>query len=105
MPNRREPIPNEPMVILRDHPHTVAESVYVARIAAGITQDQLGIRIGGCHSQVSHWEHGRSWLSAVRWLEVMRACGFEVIVRQSHAYSAPRSARGCANLEMTTKGK
>lgn len=85
MPQRRGPTPNEPTITLRDHPHTVAESVYVVRRAAGLTQDELGSRIGGCHSQISHWEHGRSLLSALRWIEVLRACGYKVVIERIEA--------------------
>ena len=49
-----------------------------ARLRAGLTQDELGRRIGRPQSQIARWESGRVEPSLETLRKLIRACGFEL---------------------------
>jgi transcriptional regulator with XRE-family HTH domain len=55
-----------------------ADLIREARLRAGITQAELGRRIGRSQSQVARWERGAVTPSFETLLELVRACGFDV---------------------------
>ena len=55
-----------------------ADLIREARLRAGITQAELGRRIGRSQSQVARWERGAVTPSFETLLELIRACGFDL---------------------------
>ena len=49
-----------------------------ARLRAGLTQHELGRRIGRPQSQIARWESGRVEPSLETLRKLIRACGFEL---------------------------
>jgi transcriptional regulator with XRE-family HTH domain len=49
-----------------------------ARLRAGLTQRELGRRVGRPQSQIARWENGRVDPSLETLVELIRACGFEL---------------------------
>jgi transcriptional regulator with XRE-family HTH domain len=58
-----------------------ADLIREARLRAGITQAELGRRIGRSQSQVARWERGAVTPSFETLLELIRACGFDLWYR------------------------
>jgi transcriptional regulator with XRE-family HTH domain len=58
-----------------------ADLIREARLRAGITQAELGRRIGRSQSQVARWERGAVTPSFETLLELVRACGFDLAYR------------------------
>ncbi|HEU5213493.1 MAG TPA: helix-turn-helix transcriptional regulator [Gaiellaceae bacterium] len=58
-----------------------ADLIREARLRAGITQAELGRRIGRSQSQVARWERGAVTPSFETLLELIRACGFDLSYR------------------------
>jgi uncharacterized protein len=58
-----------------------ADLIREARLRAGITQGELGRRIGRSQSQVARWERGAVTPSFETLLELIRACGFDLAFR------------------------
>jgi len=55
-----------------------ADLIYMARRRAGVTQAELGRRIGLPQSQISRWERGRVEPSLETLRRLVRACGLEL---------------------------
>src|SRR4051794_4481225 len=55
-----------------------ADLIREALLRAGITQAELGRRIGRSQSQVARWERGAVTPSFETLLELIRACGFDL---------------------------
>ena len=58
-----------------------ADLIREARLRAGITQAELGLRIGRSQSQVARWERGAVTPSFETLLDLIRACGFDLWFR------------------------
>lgn len=57
------------------------ELVKEARKRAGLTQVELGERLGTTQAQIARWEAGRTSPSFRRVVEAIRACGLDLGVR------------------------
>ncbi len=57
-----------------------ADLLRQARLRAGITQAELGRRVGRTQSQIARWERGVVQPSFETLRELVRACGFELEV-------------------------
>lgn len=51
-----------------------------ARLLAGLSQGQLGARVGKDRAQIARWERGAVQPSFETLRELVRACGFELTV-------------------------
>ena len=51
-----------------------------ARLRAGLTQDELGARVGKDRAQIARWERGAVEPSFETLRDLIRACGFELAV-------------------------
>jgi transcriptional regulator with XRE-family HTH domain len=56
-----------------------ADLIRQARLRAGVTQRELGERIGRPQSQIARWESGRVEPSLETLRRVVRACGLELM--------------------------
>lgn len=57
-----------------------AQTLRGARKRAGLTQAELGQRVGRPQSAIARWEKGRSRPSAETLRELVRACGLELVI-------------------------
>ena len=57
------------------------ELIREARKRAGLTQTELGERLGTTQAQIARWESGRTSPSFRRVVEAVRACGLDLGVR------------------------
>jgi transcriptional regulator with XRE-family HTH domain len=55
-----------------------ADLLREARLRAGLTQEELGRRVGRHQSAIARWESGRSRPSLETLRELIRACGLEL---------------------------
>ncbi|HEY7706067.1 MAG TPA: helix-turn-helix transcriptional regulator [Gaiellaceae bacterium] len=55
-----------------------ADLIRRARLRAGLTQAELGLRFGRPPSQIARWERGEVSPSFETVLSVIRACGFDL---------------------------
>jgi transcriptional regulator with XRE-family HTH domain len=51
-----------------------------ARLLAGLSQEELGARVGKDRAQIARWERGSVQPSFETLRELVRACGFELTV-------------------------
>ena len=51
-----------------------------ARLRAGLSQDELGSRVGKDRAQIARWERGAVEPSFETLRELVRACGYELAV-------------------------
>lgn len=51
-----------------------------ARLLAGLSQGELGVRVGKDRAQIARWERGAVQPSFETLRELVRACGFELSV-------------------------
>ena len=65
-----------------------ADLIREARLRAGITQAELGRRMGRSQSQVARWERGAVTPSFEALLELIRACGFDLWFRMLREYDS-----------------
>lgn len=62
-----------------------------ARREAGLTQADLGARLGTTQSAVSSWEHGRDMPRVDTLARILKACGFEADLVLRHRSDVDRS--------------
>jgi transcriptional regulator with XRE-family HTH domain len=58
-----------------------ADLLHEARLRAGLTQSELGRRVGRSQSQIGRWERGEVRPSLETLRELIRACGLELWFR------------------------
>jgi len=58
-----------------------ADLIREARLRAGLTQAELGRRVGRPQSSIARWERGAVTPSFETLRELIRACGFELMFR------------------------
>jgi transcriptional regulator with XRE-family HTH domain len=58
-----------------------ADLIREARLRAGLTQAELGRRVGRPQSSIARWERGAVTPSFETLQELIRACGFELMFR------------------------
>ena len=61
-----------------------ADLLREARLRAGLTQAELGARLGRPQSQIARWERGDVKPSLETLRELIRACGLELTFRLAH---------------------
>ncbi len=59
---------------------TSASLIREARLLAGLSQGELGARVGKDRAQIARWERGSVQPSFETLHELVRACGFELSV-------------------------
>lgn len=75
-------LPAVSIITLNGQPHTVPQTIYVARQAAGLTQRGLADKIGSSQSLLCDWESERHSPSAKSWIAALDACGYRVVVEK-----------------------
>ena len=59
---------------------TSASLIREARLLAGLSQGELGARVGKDRAQIARWERGSVRPSFETLREIVRACGYELAV-------------------------
>lgn len=67
-------------IYLKNEPLAPRHALTVARKTAGLTQADIGARVGVTPECVAHWEHARHDSKTEAFLAAMEACGYEVRV-------------------------
>jgi transcriptional regulator with XRE-family HTH domain len=60
-----------------------ADYIRSARLQAGLTQAELGARSGHAQSEITRWENGRARASFETVRDLVRACGYELVMTET----------------------
>jgi transcriptional regulator with XRE-family HTH domain len=76
----------------------LGEKIRTRRVAAGISQDELGKALGVSFQQVQKYEKGVNWVSAVRLGQIADALGESVSYFQADGQAVSKSGREMQSL-------
>lgn len=62
-----------------------SDYIYLARTQAGLTQAELGVRVGRAQTEIARLEGGRSKTSFETVRDIIRACGLELEISFARA--------------------
>ena len=73
------------MILIKGHSHTLGQALYRARKDAGLTQVQLGAKVGICNARISELERARGpvTIKAQLWVQLMNECGWRIEAKKS----------------------